>query len=117
MLAQQSGALLLHFFATVPVRVTLVFPLTISRRGKGQFGTVLRADIPAVGGGVGAVTEIDLKIGREYTYRGRRRSYLSASCAAPAGFPGAVFPLARGSFHFVDGRTLQTTLTSDCSVR
>lgn len=113
---QGKPVLLLHFYVTAPARVTLVFPLTISHRAKGQFGTVLRAHIPALGGGVGAVTQINLTIGRQYSYGGQRRSYISAACAAPSGFPGAIFALARGSFHFADGRTLETTLTRDCHV-
>jgi hypothetical protein len=110
-------ALLLHLYITTPIQTTLVLALKISHRETGRFGTVLTAGIPTLAGGLGSVTEIDLKIGRTYTYRGVRRSFLSASCAAPAGFPGAVFPLARGSFYFADGRRIDATLTRDCRVR
>ncbi len=110
-------ALLLQLYGTTPVGATFVLPMTIARNRKGQFGTVLTAKIPTLAGGLGSVTDIDLKIGRNYTYRGQRHSYISASCAAPAGFPGAVFPLAKGSFYFADGRKLDTTLTRDCHVR
>ena len=110
-------ALLLHLYGTVPVRATFVLPLKISRNGKGEFGTVLTAKIPTLAGGLGSVTAVDMKLGRNYTYKGQRRSYLSASCAAPAGFPGAVFSLARGSFYFADGKRIDTTLARDCRVR
>jgi hypothetical protein len=110
-------ALLLHLFATTPVRTTFVLPLTISNRGNDLFGTVLSARIPTLAGGLGSVTEIDLRIGRNYTYRGEHRSFISASCPAPAGFPGAVFSLARGSFYFADGKKIETTLARDCRVR
>jgi len=110
-------ALFLHLYGTTPVQASFVLPLTIAHTDKGQFGTVLSAKIPTLAGGLGSVTEINLRIGRNYTYRGRPHSYISASCAAPAGFPGAVFSLARGSFHFADGRTLHTTLARDCRVR
>jgi hypothetical protein len=112
-----TPALLLHLYATAPARATFILPLTISRQGRGQFGTILTAQIPTLAGGVGSVTEIDLTIGRTYTYRGQRRSFISASCPAPAGFPGAVFTLARGSFYFVDGKKIDATLTRDCRVR
>jgi hypothetical protein len=116
--SQDGGpALLLHLYATTPVRVTFVLPLTISRRSTGRFGTILSARIPTLAGGLGSITRIDLELGREYSYRGQRRSFLSASCAAPAGFPGAVFTLARGSFFFADGRKLDTTLARNCRVR
>jgi hypothetical protein len=110
-------ALFLHLYATTPVQATFVLPLSISRRGEGRFGTVLTARIPTLAGGLGSVTKIDLKVGREYTYRGQRRSFLSASCAAPAGFPGAVFTLAQGSFRFADGKKIDTALSRTCHVR
>ena len=110
-------ALLLHLYATAPVRTTFVLPLIISNRGNELFGTVLSAKIPTLAGGLGSVTKIDLKIGREYTYRGQRRSFLSASCPAPAGFTGGVFSLARGSFYFADGKKIDATLERDCRVR
>jgi hypothetical protein len=110
-------AVILHLYATTPVQATFVLPLVISRRAKGVFGTVLSARIPVLAGGLGSVTKIDLTIGREYSYRGQRQSFLSASCAAPVGFSAAPFPLARGSFYFADGRRIDTTLARDCRVR
>ncbi len=110
-------ALLLHLYATTPVRATFVLPLVISNRGGELFGTTLSAKIPTLAGGLGSVTKIDLKIGRNYIYRGRPHSFISGSCPAPAGFPGAVFPLARGSFYFADGRRIDATLERDCRVR
>ena len=110
-------AILLHLYGTAPVRTTFVLALTISHNPVGKFGTVFSARIPTLAGGVGSVTEIDMKIGRTYSYKGKRRSFISASCAAPAGFPGAIFSLARGTFTFADGRTIQTVLSRDCRVR
>jgi hypothetical protein len=110
-------ALLLHLYATTPVRATFVLPLLISNQGGKLFGTVLSAKIPTLAGGLGSVTQIDLKIHRNYTYRGQRRSFVSASCPAPDGFPGAVFSLARGAFYFADGKKIDTTLSRDCRVR
>jgi len=114
---QGQPALLLHLYGTTPVRTTFVLPLKISRQPQGQFGTLLSARIPTLAGGLGSVTEIDLTVGRTYTYRGQRRSFISASCAAPAGFGVGIFPLARGTFSFTDGRALETTLARACRVR
>jgi hypothetical protein len=113
----RKPTILLHLYGTAPVRTTFILPLTISHRPKGLFGTVLSAKIPVLANAAGSVRKIDLSIGRNYTYRGQRRSFLSASCAAPAGFQGAIFSLARGSFHFSDGKTIDTTLSRDCRVR
>lgn len=108
--------LLMHLFASVPVRFTLIVPLTIGNRKEGQFGTVMRARIPRIGGIV-SVTEIGLNIGRRYTYAGKRRSYVSAACSAPAGANLAVFPFARGRFRFEGHKEICTTLVRNCSVR
>lgn len=110
-------ALILQLYAAAPAQVGFVLPLTIDRRRKGRFGTLLSARLPILAGGSATVTRITLNIGRSFGYRGQRRSFLSASCSAPPGFPGAVFPLARGRFLFADGRVLSTALTRDCRVR
>lgn len=109
-------ALLLHFFAGVPVRLTLVVPLRIGHRREGEFGTVLRARIPRLGGDLGSITEIDLTIGRRYSFGGKRRSYLSAACGAPPGLREAVFPFARGTFRFQAHREIRETLLRTCRV-
>ncbi len=110
-------ALLLHLYGTTPIRATFVLPLQIQRPRKGQFGTVLTTNVPSLAGGIGAITKMSMKIGREYTYRGERRGYISASCAAPSGFSGGIFPFARAKFSFTDGRVLTTGLTRSCKVR
>jgi hypothetical protein len=58
-----------------------------------------------------------LRIGRQFEYRGARRSYLSAACAAPPGFPGGTFSFARGTFSFEGGLSMHLTLTRNCQVR
>ncbi len=112
-----APALLLHFYVGAPAQVTLILPLAITHQAKGRFGTSLTTRIPRLAGGLGSITNISLEVGRQYSYQGQRRSYLSASCAAPSGFPGASFTFARGDFHFIDGRTITTTLGGDCKVR
>lgn len=111
-----KDALLLHLFAAVPVRFTLIVPLVVNRRKDGQFGTVLRARIPRIGGIV-SVTQIGLKIGRRYSSAGERRSYVSAACSAPTGFSGAPFSFARGRFRFEGHKPIRMTLVRSCSVR
>jgi hypothetical protein len=108
--------MLIHIYIASPARVTLVIPLAITRPG-GRFGTVLTTNVPTLAGGLGSITELKLRIGRRYNYRGVKRSYLNAACAAPAGFPGAVFPFARGTFTFSGGRIIHTVLTRNCTVR
>lgn len=115
--ADGQRALLLQLYAGAPVEITFVVPLKIEDRPEGKFGTVLSAKLPVLAGGSATVTRIELKIGRTYTYKGQRRSFLSASCAAPAGFTAALFAFARGSFRFSDGKTVRISITRDCRVR
>ncbi len=113
-----NKALILHLFAGTPVRFTLVVPLTIGRLREGQFGTIMRAKIPRLAGGLGSVTEIDLTIGRRYSYRGERRSFVSAACSAPKSLPGGVFNFARANFRFEGHKAINPpALLQECSVR
>lgn len=110
-------AILLHIYGSIPIQHTFVLPMTIAHQPTGTYGTVLSARIPKIAANVGYVTSVKLKIGRRFSYKGKMRSLLSASCAAPAGFLGALFPFAKGTFSFVNGQTLSTRLVRDCKVR
>jgi hypothetical protein len=109
--------MLLHLYGSSPVRATFVLPFRIAHRSKGKFGAVFTTRIPNIASDLGYVTDLDLTLGRKYTYAGKRRSFLSASCAAPAGFPGTVFELAKATFRFDGGSRLTSQITRDCVVR
>jgi hypothetical protein len=110
-------AILVHIYGSRPVTASLVLTFKVSHRRRGKFGTVLSTRIPRIASDVGYVTDVSLSFGRRYRIGGERRSFLSARCAAPAGFPGALFPFARGSFVFANGQRLTTTVVRDCAVR
>jgi hypothetical protein len=97
-----------------PSAFILTFKL---RRQGGTFGTVLRTRLPKSAWKWAYVTHFDLRLQRTYTYRGRRRSYISAACAAPSGFPGAVYPFARATYTFAGATTVSSTLIRDCKAR
>ncbi|MDX6588819.1 MAG: hypothetical protein QOI84_93 [Solirubrobacterales bacterium] len=109
-------AILVHIYGTKPAPISFTLPFRI-RRGSGTFATTLYASLPHFTGKWGYVTGLRMTLRRRYSYRGRSRSYISAGCPAPAGFPGAVFPLARVRYRFADGRQLSSTLIRACSVR
>lgn len=98
----------------VPSTRLVVFHI---RRTPGTYGTVISGQIPPSLSRNGRLRSIFLQLQRRYAFHGHPRAYLSARCAAPAGFPGAVFPFARASMTFSDGRTLSATLTRSCAVR
>ncbi|HET9153693.1 MAG TPA: hypothetical protein VFN85_06230 [Solirubrobacterales bacterium] len=99
----------------VPLRGLFVF--SIRHRRRGAYGYVIAARVPPGISRDGYLKSIYLQLGRTYAFRGRRRSYLRAACAAPAGFRSALFPFAHASMSFADGRTLSSTLTRSCRVR
>jgi hypothetical protein len=105
----------LHIYGTEPLPTSFTLPLAFSR-GRNSFGTVLRGELPSVDVHIGFVTAISLRLGGPPTKPGGR-PYLSAGCPAPKGFAAAVFPLARASFAFADGRTLSSTLVRSCKAR
>jgi hypothetical protein len=105
-----------HIYGTKPVPTSYVLPLLI-HRAKGTFGIKMHASLPQATGEWGYVTGLTLKLGRTYSVNGKRRSFLSAGCPAPKGFPGAIFPLARTSFAFAEGKTLTTTLNRSCKAK
>jgi hypothetical protein len=109
-------AILAHVYGVDPVPITRIIVFHIRASG-GTYGTVLTGALPASLNRYGYAKRISLSLHRSYTFHGRLHSYLSATCAAPAGFPGAVFPFARASMSFADGRTLASTLTRSCRVR
>jgi hypothetical protein len=109
-------AILAQVFGTKPVPITRIIVFHI-RESRGTFGTILTGALPATLNRYGYVKQISLSLHRNFTYRGRARSYLSAACAAPVGFPGASFAFAHASMTFADGRTLSSTLTRSCKVR
>lgn len=105
-----------HIYGTEPLPTSFVLPFEI-KRARGTYRTVLVAELPRVAAEWGFVSGVSLTLKRSFAYRGKRRSYLSAGCPAPRGFPGATFAFARASFGFEDGSKLRPTLTRSCEVR
>ena len=86
-------------------------------RSKGEFATTLTTNLPDVTSEYGYVTGLSLDLHRTYSYRGKARSYLSASCPAPKGFPGASFSFARVSFGFKGKTVSPAPLRRSCKAR
>jgi len=107
-------AILAHVYGKKPVPTSFTFPFVLQKE-KGTFATVLSASFPEVTGNAGYVTGISLKLGKVFKAAGKTHSFLSASCPAPKGFPGASFPFAKATLSF-PGKTLSSTLTRECRV-
>jgi hypothetical protein len=108
-------AVFAHIYGTEPVPTSYVLPFLI-KGVNGTYGTVLEASLPQVTGDWGFVSGISMRLGHSFTVRGKSESYISASCPAPKGFPGVVFPLARTTFSFDGGMRLSSVLSRSCEV-
>jgi hypothetical protein len=102
-----NPTVLAHAHLTVPGPTTFVVPIEIQRVHDGRYGFKTVADIPKIAGGYGTPIYGSLKIGREWTYKGKRLSYANASC--PDGRLQA-----KGQFSFKDGTVLQGDLLKPC---
>ena len=75
-----TTSVLLHAYVDVPAPTAIVVPATVTRIHRGRFGLHIAAKVPKIAGGAGSPTGFELKIGRRFTYRGRQKSFLTASC-------------------------------------
>ncbi|MDQ3724270.1 MAG: hypothetical protein M3335_00020 [Actinomycetota bacterium] len=71
---------ILHARITVPATETYAIVVPIEKR-RGGFRYRARIDLPPLAAGLGALTHIDVKIGRRYRAGGKPRSYVSARCS------------------------------------
>ncbi len=95
---------------------SFILTFAVQKRA-GMFGTVLTTTLPPGTRSWAYITHFAMRLHRTYTYRGRRRSYLSASCAAPEGFDEALFPFARATYSFANGEKLSMSESEQCRVR
>ena len=108
-------AVLLHAYASDPP-VSFIIPFTV-RRQKGAFRTVLVATIKRAVGTWPHVGSFRIDVARSFMYRGKRRSYLSASCPVPPHFTAGFLSLARATYTFAGGDELTTETVRSCRVR
>jgi hypothetical protein len=109
-------AILAHVYGSNPVPNSRILVFHI-HKASGTFGTVLTVALPARLNRNGYLKKITLNLRRDFVFHGRKHSYLSAACAAPAGTTIGIFPFVRASMTFSDGRKLASTLTRTCRVK
>lgn len=114
---RQGGrrAVILHGYAPSPPTV-VVLPFYLSRR-PGRFGLVLTANLPRALGPWPRFADFEMILNRRYSYRGKKRSYLSASCPIPPRNTAGFFSLAKMKLTFADGRRISTGIARSCRAR
>jgi hypothetical protein len=100
--------LYVHAYVSVPAPTAVVATVKLTRIHRGHFGIHAVADIPRIAGGAGSVTRFKLRIGRKFSYRGRPKSYLTASCPT-----GRYYTEGRAQFE--DGTQLGLTHVLPCT--
>lgn len=100
--------LLVHTYVDVPAPTAVIVPVKLSQIHRGRFGLRAEAKIPAIAGGAGSVTKFKLEIGRTFAYKGKKKSYLTASCPT-----GSYY--TEGHVRFADGTTMGLTHVLPCT--
>ncbi|MGN6258789.1 MAG: hypothetical protein ACTHN3_13755 [Solirubrobacterales bacterium] len=97
---------ILHARTTVPATQTYAIVVPIERLS-GGFRYRARIDLPPIAGGLGALTHIDVKLGRRYRAGGKPRSYVSARCSDNV-------LQTHGRFAFEDGTVISGLVEKYC---
>jgi hypothetical protein len=106
-----NPTVLAHAYLSIPAPTTFIVPIEIQKVKSGRYGFKTVAEIPEIAGGAGTPLYGRLTIGKKWTYKGKKLSYVNASC--PDGRLQA-----KGEFRFADGKTvLKGTLFRPCQSR
>ncbi len=97
---------ILHARTTVPATQTYAIVVPIERLS-GGFRYRARLDVPSIAGGLGAISHIDVRIGRRYRAGGRSRSYVAARCSDN-------ILQTHGRFAFEDGTVIAGQVEKFC---
>lgn len=100
--------LLIHAYVAVPAPTAVIATVKITRVHRGPFGLHVVAQIPKIAGGFGSPINYKITLGRTFTYKGKKESYLTASC--PTGHY-----LAEGKIQFFDGTLLKLSHALPCT--
>jgi hypothetical protein len=103
-----NPTVLAHAYLGVPAPTTYIVPVEIQRVNDGRYGFKTEAKIPRIAGGSGIPIYGRLRIGREWTYKGKRLSYANAACA-----DGRL--QGKGQFKFKDGTLLEGEIIKTCT--
>lgn len=79
-LAGGVTTLYVHAFITVPVPAAIVTTVKVKKINNGRYGLLSTATIPKIAGGGGSVTGFKLKVDKQFTYKGKKVSVLTAKC-------------------------------------
>lgn len=100
--------LFVHAYVEVPAPTAVIAMVKITHIHRGHYGIHTVAQIPTIAGGFGSVIGFKLTIGRKFTYKGKKESYLTAGCPT-----GRYY--TEGDILFADGVRLKGTHILPCT--
>jgi hypothetical protein len=103
-------SIIAHAHLTVPAPTTFIVPIRIETINNGRYGYRVKAVIPKIAGGYGHPISGSIRVGRKWTYKGKRHSFANARCA-----DGRL--QAVGEYTFKDGTALKGTFLGTCKTR
>jgi len=99
-----------HAYLTVGGPTTFIVPIRIEKIRNGRYGYRVNVEIPRIAGGYGIPLAGSIRVGRKWTFKGKKHSFVNARC--PDGRLQAI-----GEFGFKDGSLLKGTFVSPCQTR
>lgn len=99
-----------HAYLTVGGPTTFIVPIRIEHIHNGRYGYRVNVEIPRIAGGYGVPLSGSIRVGRKWTFKGQKHSFVNASC--PDGRLQAI-----GEFTFKDGTPLKGTFVSPCQTK
>jgi hypothetical protein len=106
---------LVHAYSHQPP-VSFVIPFRVYHK-PGTFRTVLVTIIRRSVGPWPHVANFQIRVSRSFMYRGRRHSYLSASCPIPKHFTAGFLSFARATYALSGDRKVTTEAVRSCRAR
>lgn len=108
-------AIWVHAFTKNPP-LSLVLPFVV-HRGRGGYPNVLVAAVPDSVGPLPRLAQFHLNLFRRFSFRGRRHSYISATCPVPPTFTAGFLSFARITYSFAGDRSIPIESVRSCRAR
>lgn len=106
---------LVHAYTPSPP-VAFVIPFSVHHQ-PGSFRTVLITTIRKSVGPWPRVSNFQIVVSRSFAHRGKRHSYLKASCPVPQRFSAGFLSFARATYSFNDGHQIKVEAVRSCRAR
>jgi hypothetical protein len=107
-----NDTIIAHAHLDYPGPATFIVPVVIEKIHNGVFGYRVNVKIPKIAGGYGHPLSGSATVGRKWTYKGKKHSYISARCET-----GRFQVKGQFTFKDADNTTLTANFVLPCKVR